>query len=112
MKYSGIAQEGEGRGQTLGFPTVNIPLTDTTVGGIYAARVVTSGNEYFAAAYADQTRGLLEAHLLDFTGDLYGQEVTITLEKKIRDDARFTDEESLKATIAKDVQTVREYYKV
>ena len=110
MKYTGIAQKGEGRGRELGFPTANIPLDDETVSGIYAARVSVGGKEYCAAVYANQARKLLEAHLLDFWGELYGQEITITLEKKIRDDARFENEDALKVAIAEDVRNVRSFF--
>ena len=107
QSYSGIAQKGEGRGRALGFPTANIPLRDKELVGIYAARVKVRGKEYFAAVYANQARELLETHILDFWGELYGQEITIMLEKKIREDARFENENALKTAIAADVRAVR-----
>lgn len=112
MEYRGIAQKGEGRGKALGFPTANIPLADKTLSGIYAARVTIRKKQYFAAVYANRERKLLEAHLLDFHGELYGEEIRVTLEKTIRDDARFESDDALKAAIARDVQSVREYFKV
>jgi riboflavin kinase/FMN adenylyltransferase len=109
--YSGVAQRGEGHGTVLGFPTANIPLEDE-LSGIYAARVTIQGKEYFAAVYANPHRKLLEAHLLDFWGELYGQHLTIEIHTKIRESADFTDATDLKAAIAKDVHEVRKYFKV
>ena len=110
--YSGIVQKGTQRGIALGFPTANIPLPDGT-SGIYAARVRLREDEapYMAAVYADQKRKLLEAHILDFSNDLYRQEITIELHEKIREDQRFEDEKSLRAAIADDIAKVRKYFK-
>ena len=108
-KYSGIVGAGEKRAELLGFPTVNIPLGDAT-SGIYAARVIVAGKEYHAAVYADQRRKLLEAHLLDFSGDVYGEKIIVELLKKIRDDKRFTDDEALHAAIGDDISKVRTYF--
>ncbi len=111
MRYRGIVQKGRTYGQALGFPTVNISMSGEPVSGIYASRVRVDEAEYPAAAYADSPRNVLEAHLLDFSGDLYGKEIEIELLKKIRDDEQFPDEASLKAAIAADVAKVREYFK-
>ena len=110
MRYKGTVQEGKKRGQELGFPTINIPLTDEGVAGIFAAKVFVDGREYPSAVYADISRELLEAHLLEFSEDLYGKEVEVELLKKIRDDEKFTDEAALKAAIAADVAKIREYF--
>ena len=119
--YRGIVERGAKRAEELGFPTMNIPLVDSRVSGIYAARVRVPKMTYMAAAFADPTRKLLEAHLLDFpaqggsslekSGTLYGTEITIELCKKIRDSRRFTDDKSLREAIADDVAKVREYFK-
>ena len=109
--YTGIVQKGAKRGKELGFPTANIALDDASVSGIYAAKVKVGDTEYKAAAFADQERKILEAHLLDFAGDLYGQSITIELLKKIRESALFTDDAVLRAAIAADIAKVREYFK-
>ena len=67
------------------------------------ARVVLDGALYKAAAFADPSRTLLEAHLLDFADDAYGKEITVELLEKIRDAHRFENDEMLKAAIASDV---------
>ena len=111
MRFTGVVQEGKKRGHQLGFPTVNIPLSGENVDGIFAAKVFFEGKEYGAAAYANVSRGILEAHLLDRSDDLYGKEIEIELVKKIRDDRTFADEVELKAAITDDVAKVREYFK-
>lgn len=110
MQFSGIIQRGHGTGKKLGFPTINIPLDDESISGIYAAIVTIKGSPYRAAAYADSRRKLLEAHLLHFEDDLYGLEAMIELKKKIRDDQRFGSEVDLKKAIASDVEAVRAYF--
>ena len=112
MRYSGVVEKGNGAGQTLGFPTANIPLENASLSGIYAARVTVSGATYEAAVYADARRKLFEAHLLDFDGDLYGKEIAIELLEKVRDDKEFADEAEARATIANDVQKVRAYLRM
>ncbi len=110
--FTGIVTEGSKRATALGFPTANIELKDQAVSGIYAARVLVEGKKYTAAAFADPKRKLLEAYILDFSGELYGKEITIELHKKIRDSAAFENDEALRAMIADDIKEVREYFKI
>ena len=109
MIYKGIVQKGGEYGRRLGFPTANIPLEDTDVSGIFAAMVTVEGKEYQAAVYADQRNKVLEAHLIDFDGDLYGKELEIKLLEKIREDKRFESEDEAKQVIATDVEAVKAY---
>jgi FAD synthase len=111
MRYKGVVLKGRSYGHVLGFPTVNIEMNDEQISGIYAAMVYVDGKEFPAAAYADLSRNTLEAHLLDFGGDLYGKEIEIELLHKIREDEQFPVEASLKAAIAADVAKAREYFK-
>lgn len=111
MRYRGVVQKGEERGKKLGFPTINIPLGGEKPSGIFAASVFVDGKEHPAAAYVNSSRDILEAYLLDFSGNLYGKEVEIELLEKIRDDEKFSDESALKAAIARDIAKVREYRK-
>lgn len=109
--YTGIVKRGRERATALGFPTANIPLGDDSVSGIYAARVKADDAEYTAAVFADQKRKLLEAHLLDYSGDLSGKNITIELSKRIRKHGDFSNDNELRAAIAKDVADVRDYFK-
>ena len=109
MAYTGIVKKSSRRGHALGFPTANIRVDDPDISGSYIALVTIDGKRYWAAAYADQSRGLLEAHLLDFEGDLYGKEVSIELLDKLRDPQRFGNDKVLREAIAADVAKVRDY---
>jgi riboflavin kinase/FMN adenylyltransferase len=112
MSYRGVVQKGTRRGHELGFPTVNIALTDAGLSGIYAGRVKIGGEEYHAAVYADKRRHLLEAHLGKYSGgELYGKMIEIELVKKIREDKKFDDEEALRLQIQKDILDVRDYFR-
>ncbi|MCR4325751.1 MAG: riboflavin kinase [Patescibacteria group bacterium] len=108
--FTGIVVGGGKRATALGFPTANIKLADTSVSGVYAARVVVGDTRHPAVAFADKERGLLEAHLLDFSGELYGQEVTIVLNKKIREAEVFTDDTKLRAAIESDIAEVGDFF--
>ncbi len=109
--YTGIVARGAQRGTALGFPTANIALTDASVSGIYAAKVSVDSETFHAAAFADPKRNVLEAYMLDFSGNLYDKEITIELCEKIRESDMFADERELRAAIAKDVEDVRHYFK-
>ncbi len=109
MEYKGIVAGGSAKASSLGFPTANIPLTGDA-SGTYAAKVALEGSEHTAVAYADQSRGILEAHLFDFSGDLYGKEIAITLMEKLREAQTFTNEEELATAIAADAAAAREYH--
>lgn len=111
--YRGVVQKGSGYAGRLGFPTINIPLADDSLSGIYAARVTIKEGDapYMAAVFADPKREILEAHILDFNDDLVGLTITIELYEKVRETKYFDDEEELKAAIAHDVEATRAYFK-
>lgn len=109
--YTGIVEAGSHRAAALGFPTINIPLSDKDVSGIYAALVKVGEEEYEAVAFADQQRKLLEAHVFDSSKDLYGWNVKIRLLKKIRENKKFTDDTALQEAIMDDIATVRVHFK-
>ncbi|MBY0110659.1 riboflavin kinase [Patescibacteria group bacterium] len=102
MEFHGIVAGGSAKAHALGYPTANIPLTDTSVSGIYAAHVVLDDTMYAAVAFADPERHILEAHLFDFSGDLYGKDIRIILVEKIRETARFENDEQLKEAMHSD----------
>jgi len=103
---SGRVIHGQKLGRTLGYPTANIPLGQRLppVHGIYAVRVQGAGLRDWPAVASLGTRPtvngrelLLEAHLFDFDGDLYGQRLRVDFVAKIRDEARFADLDDLTA---------------
>ena len=114
-RVSGVVTGGAKIGTGLGFPTANITLLPgTALGhGIYAARVDAAGERHVGAAYLgtrptfDNGAPILEVFLLDFDGDLYGQEIDVVFLDFIRGDQRFSDLETLKAQMAKDCARAR-----
>jgi riboflavin kinase/FMN adenylyltransferase len=114
-RVRGRVERGAGRGRGLGFPTVNLPLMPgQDIGhGIYAVRVLHGGRRYHAAGYvgARPTFGasapVLEAFLLDFEGDLYGEEVEVEFIAKLRDDASFASAGELAAQMVADCDAAR-----
>ncbi|HRH24391.1 MAG TPA: riboflavin kinase [Candidatus Paceibacterota bacterium] len=107
MEYQGKVIGGSRRANALGFPTANIAFNDSTAHGVYAARVTLDDKDYQSVAFADPARGVLEAHLFDFDGDLYGKDISITLIQKLRDSERFENDEDLKAAMVRDAEQAR-----
>lgn len=107
---------GEG-GPVLGRATANIRLRGDIVlppPGVYAAEVTVSEGTFPAAVnlgkcptFGEDGTTALEAHLLDFDGDLYGQTATVTFWKRLRDERRFESPAALSAQIAQDELAVR-----
>lgn len=111
LRYTGSVVKGIGKAGELGFPTLNIHLPEhDPVSGIYAARVAHHDTVYNAVVYADQARHMLEAHLLDFEKDLYGETITIELFDKLRERIAFVDDASLQKAIAEDVLNAEDYF--
>ena len=108
--FSGKIIAGSKRASLLGFPTINIPHSDENVSGIYAGEAEIGGTKFKAAIFADSERKLLEAHLLDFSGEIRGTAATFTLLKKLRESESVADDETLKKMIAEDVERAREYF--
>ena len=111
----GAVAHGAGRGQGLGFPTVNFKLLpgQDVCHGIYAMRVHHSGGRHDAAGYVGPrpTFGAgeptLEAFLFDFSGDLYDQTIEVEFIDFIRPDETFASAEALAAQMDKDCETAR-----
>ena len=111
MTCRGVVIRGDGYGRKLGYPTANIILEDP-LSGVFVGEVTYNENIYLAALFATEKRPILEAHLLDFDGDLYDEEIEVRIGKKIRDSKEFANEEELKQAIAEDVQKVRDSARV
>jgi FAD synthase len=107
---SGTVVQGKKDGRKLGFPTANIVLSAPMEDGIYAGKTKVNGKEYLGAIFVYSANNLFEIHLLDFSGDLYGQVLEIEVGKKLRDSKKFDSEEDLKKQIVDDVAKVRMLY--
>ena len=114
---SGVIVEGDRRGRELGFPTANIqPDSTITVpgNGIYATIVEINGKSHKAATSIGvrptfETSGVrtIEAFLLDYSGDLYGQQMEIEFISRTRSEIAFESTEKLIIQMNKDVDEVR-----
>ncbi|GJE77622.1 bifunctional riboflavin kinase/FAD synthetase [Methylorubrum suomiense] len=106
-------RHGDKRGRTLGYPTANLALDSCGLAhGIYAVRVRLADGRLIdgVASYGrrptfDDGAPLLEAHLFDFAGDLYGQEVAVELVAYLRGEEKFASAEALIAQM--DVDSAR-----
>lgn len=108
MTITGTVIHGEARGRLLGFPTANVATNETIPAGVWAGSVrVMGGNEYGAAIFVHPGKALVEAYLLDFTGNLYKKEITLSLDRKIRDARSFDSPEALRSQIEKDIAEIR-----
>jgi riboflavin kinase/FMN adenylyltransferase len=113
----GEVQRGFERGRTLGFPTANVALGNYVRPrlGIYAVRIDTGDGVLLpgvASVGVNPTvdalpEPLLEAHLFDFSGDLYGQTIEVELIAFLRDEAKFDDLGALKRQMTQDVIEAR-----
>jgi riboflavin kinase/FMN adenylyltransferase len=117
----GTVVRGDGRGGAeLGYPTANLAIPAgirLPADGIYAARHLRpDGSSHPAAVslgrrptfYDDADASLLESHLLDFDGDLYGEEARVQFVARLRGEERFDSVEALVAQIARDVEATRQ----
>ena len=111
---------GNELGRTIGFPTANIRLHRQVnpAKGVYAVKVRLKSGAFFNGVANIGTRPtingvnqLLEAHLFDFQGDLYGEWLDVELCHKIRNEMKFPSFEDLKAQIAQDVETAKNVFK-
>ena len=118
---SGEVVHGDERGRELGYPTANLvpdPRYVTPAHGVYAAHATTAAGETWPAAVSVGVRPtfvtgrgeLIEAYLLDFSGDLYDTRLEIAFLKRLRGEKRFDSVDALIAQMAHDVEDARTVY--
>ena len=114
----GTVIPGDGRGRTIGFPTINLktdfPLIPKR--GVYVSSVEIDGKKFPAVTNIgynptfDGQNLTIETYILDFAQDLYGRELALYFSDRIRDEVKFGSVDELKNQIRKDVETAREYF--
>ncbi len=112
---SGRVISGQRLGRTLGVPTANLALepTNRLAHGVYAVVARVDGRAFPAVASfgtrptVDNGPPLLEVHLLDFNGDLYGREMEVEFVERIRDELKFDSIPSLTAEMERDKARAR-----
>jgi riboflavin kinase/FMN adenylyltransferase len=112
VEVEGTVVLGDQRGGTLGFPTANLAVESdllVPMNGIYAgaagstrAAISIGTNPHYGGV-----ERRVEAFLLDFEGDLYGQRLVVELWERLRDERAFPDECALVEAIASDVERTR-----
>lgn len=113
----GTVGHGDARGRTIGFPTANVPLGRhlEPARGVYAVRVGLADGRLLPGVanigrrptIGEGAESRVEAHLFDFDGDLYDQEISVTLVRFLRDERRFPGLDALVAQIAADAAEAR-----
>ena len=112
---TGHVTYGDQIGQTLGFPTANLCLKrrPTPLSGVFATRALINNQPILGAAHIgprlvlNDPQSVCEVHLINFTGDLYGQRIAIEFLRKIRDIEDFVSMDALREQIARDVEVVK-----
>jgi riboflavin kinase / FMN adenylyltransferase len=124
----GTVVKGKGRGAGIGFPTVNLATDFDLIpaGGVYVTEVEVRGqgpgdgtegvqrynavtNVGYNPTFGDGGMSI-ETHLLDFSGDLYGQRLSVYFLKKLRDEIKFSCVDALSEQIAFDVRAARAFF--
>lgn len=118
---SGKVVHGAKRGRQLGYPTANVHMRHErpALTGVYAVKLSVGkldcmnavANLGIRPTIAGIPKLMLEVHVFDFNGDLYGKHVHVEFFHKVRDEMKFESLDALKAQIAQDVVVAKEYFK-
>jgi riboflavin kinase/FMN adenylyltransferase len=115
----GTVVQGDKRGRTIGFPTANVAVDASLclpADGVYAAHVIIGdGSSHIAAInigrrptfYEHAEHSVLEAHLLDYSGDLYGQALRVSFVEFLRGERKFAGIDELRAQLQSDIAQAR-----
>ena len=114
----GRVAHGAKLGRTIGFPTANVALKRQVipVSGVYAVDFWLNGHRYPGVANigdkptVNGSQSLLEVHLFDFSGDLYGKQVEVELRHKLRNEQKFASFALLKEQIQRDAAHARQWF--
>jgi riboflavin kinase/FMN adenylyltransferase len=122
FEVRGIVEHGDARGRTIGFPTANVAVAGDIIlpsDGVYAGWYVrgdgSDGTLHPSAInvgrrptfYDENGLLLVEAHLIDFDGDLYGEKAAVRFVTRLRDEQRFSGIDALAAQLRSDVDAAR-----
>ena len=115
----GVVVNGDKRGRSIGFPTANVEVPNAMclpADGVYAGHFTRENGAVYACAinlgrrptfFEHADHSLLEAHLLDFDEDLYGEHVRVTFEHFLRSERKFDGLEAIKTQLQLDVAAAR-----
>jgi len=112
FKLTGKVIAGSGRGASLGFPTANLEIASEHVlppDGVYAGQAYINGNNYESMINIGKNptfgvnKRTVEAYLMKYHGDLYGDDLQLDIISRIRDEKKFDSTEELKKQVAEDI---------
>ena len=113
--FRGTVVNGNKIGRRIGFPTANIVIDGGAAleNGVYKATVAVGGERYGAIVnvgvkptVGSGEKRIMEAHILGFDEDIYGQEIEVELGDFVREERKFNSMEELRAQIAKDKEEI------
>lgn len=114
ITIEGEVIHGAKLGRRMGFPTANMEVSGAEIeNGVYLSSVEIDNKQYKAMSNVgvrpsvDGKCRLLETHVFDFQGDLYGCRLAVKLLRKIRDEKRFDSVEELKRQLESDFELIR-----
>ena len=110
IEIEGVVINGNALGRTIGFPTANMDIAEGVVieNGVYRSTIEIDGKIYDAMSNVgtrpsvDGTTRLLETHVLNFNGNLFGRRLKLRLLEKIRDEVKFSSIEALQQQLLRD----------
>lgn len=116
----GTVIEGKKIGRSIGFPTANLSLDQDTFipnFGVYTGKIYLDNNIFntivnigLNPTVDDQATLKIEAHIFDFSSDIYNSKVEISLNKFIRKEIKFKNIDELKVQISEDIKTAKKYF--
>jgi riboflavin kinase/FMN adenylyltransferase len=116
-RLEGTVEHGANRGRDLGFPTANLAASENVILpklGVYAGWLWLRGDRYPAVinvginpTFGDRDTPIVEAYVIDFDQDLYGEQVEIEFTHRLRDELKFDDVDALVAQMRADVEEGR-----
>jgi riboflavin kinase/FMN adenylyltransferase len=119
---SGHVQHGRKLGRTIGFPTLNLRIAHKrpALTGIFIVRVHGLAPKALPAVASlgvrptveDNGRVLLEVHVFDYSADCYGKLIRVEFLRKLRDEEKYDDLDSLTAAITNDARSAREFFEI
>ena len=116
-ELKGTVQRGRGEGASLGFKTANLTVPSTSIPveeGVYSAYVKVSGKTYKAAVsvgvsplFANETTSNVEAHIIDFTDEIYGKVIEIEFVEFLRPMIKFSSKQDLINTVKNNINQAK-----
>ena len=123
FELTGMVVTGSQIGRTIGFPTANLVIQDTTKilpsNGVYVVHVYIDGNSFhgimnigFRPTVHAESKKQIEIHIFDFERDIYGMELKVEIVTRLRDEIKFDSKEALVEQIQHDISLAHRYFSI